>query len=86
VGSFFHKISIAENPNDSVAIKSGTLINTCNLKITVRWFDGGYCIDGCAAYFPAKSKDKMKSRTGKIEYASCFFPDVANGDWRNSGK
>jgi hypothetical protein len=76
----------AAGPNECIELSNDKYKNVCREKVSVRWIDEDYCQDGCAAYIPGHSKYKIKSVTGRVRYATCYFPKVAIGDWQNSNK
>jgi hypothetical protein len=86
IGIMPYGIVYAAGPNECIDLRNDTFNNICRNKVTVRWVDEGHCEPGCAAYIPALDKHKIKSVTGKIRYATCYFPKVATGEWKTSNR
>jgi hypothetical protein len=61
------------------------LVNNCNEKLSVRWYDHGHCGTGCLEMVAAYGRSTITKVTGEVNWAACIYPQTADASWQGSG-
>jgi hypothetical protein len=62
-----------------------TWVNSCEVKVNVKWFDDRLCKTGCADVVPARGAQGITPITGSARWAACVYPDFVNYEWKGVG-
>lgn len=71
--------------NETSQYGTSLLVNSCNIRVYVKFYDGGSCKTGCAANINANGKYAIPNVKGSIRWAVCPYPKMPRVD-RNGGR
>jgi hypothetical protein len=90
-GLFFACTAHAVEPSQCITLdtRDNSLadfwVNSCNQKITVKWYDQGSCRTGCGSDVPAGERSSITPVKGRVSWAACVYPQWVQRNWQGSG-